>query len=67
MENFFYLVRVHNQGVGFGNGTAWVPVVFLLVPVVALTLLRIFWKKGVSLTRSPRSPWRCWSAASPAT
>ena len=49
IANFFYLVRVHNQGVafGFGNGTAWAPVVFLLVPVVALTLLRFFWKKGV--------------------
>jgi signal peptidase II len=49
VENFFYLVRVHNQGVafGFGNGTAWAPIVFLLVPLVALTLLRIFWKKGV--------------------
>ena len=42
-------MRVHNQGVafGFGNGTAWAPVVFLLVPVIALTLIRIFWKKGV--------------------
>ena len=49
IQNFFYLVRVHNQGVafGFGNGTAWAPIVFLLVPVIALTLLRIFWKKGV--------------------
>jgi len=47
IENFFYLVRVHNQGVafGFGNGTAWAPVVFLIVPVVALTLLIIFWRK----------------------
>ncbi|MFZ9941895.1 MAG: signal peptidase II, partial [Luteolibacter sp.] len=43
----FYLVRVHNQGVafGFGNGTAWAPVVFLIVPLVALTLLVIFWRK----------------------
>jgi signal peptidase II len=49
VENFFHLVRVHNQGVafGFGNGTAWAPVVFLIVPVIALTLLRIFWKKGI--------------------
>jgi signal peptidase II len=47
IENFFYLVRVHNQGVafGFGNGTAWAPVVFLFVPFVALTLLVIFWRK----------------------
>ena len=49
IENFFHLVRVHNQGVafGFGNGTAWAPIVFLFVPVLALTLIRIFWKKGV--------------------
>ena len=49
IKNFFRLVRVHNQGVafGFGNGTAWAPVVFLCVPVFALTMIRIFWKKGV--------------------
>ena len=32
---------------GFGNGTAWAPIVFLFVPVFALTMIRIFWKKGV--------------------
>jgi len=49
IENFFHLVRVHNQGVafGFGNGTAWAPVVFMIVPLIALTLIRVFWKKGV--------------------
>ena len=49
IENFFHLVRVHNQGVafGFGNGSAWAPVVFLIVPILALTMIRIFWKKGV--------------------
>jgi signal peptidase II len=49
IENFFHLVRVHNQGVafGFGNGTAWAPVVFLIVPLIALTLIRVFWKKGI--------------------
>jgi signal peptidase II len=48
VENFFHLVRVHNQGVafGFGNGTAWAPIVFLIVPLIALTLIRFFWKKG---------------------
>ncbi len=47
VENFFHLLRVHNQGVafGFGNGTAWAPVVFLLVPLIALTAIWIFWKK----------------------
>lgn len=49
IENFFHLVRVHNQGVafGFGNGSTWAPVVFLIVPLLALTMIRIFWKKGV--------------------
>lgn len=49
IDNVFHLVRVHNQGVafGFGNGTAWAPIVFLLVPILALTLIRVFWKKGV--------------------
>ncbi|MGD7653354.1 MAG: signal peptidase II [Verrucomicrobiales bacterium] len=49
IENVFHLHRVHNQGVafGFGNGTAWAPIVFLLVPVIALTLLTVFWKKGL--------------------
>lgn len=49
MENFFHFVRVHNQGVafGFGNGTAWAPIVFMVVPIIALTLIRVFWKKGV--------------------
>lgn len=48
-EGVFHLVRVHNQGVafGFGNGTAWAPVVFLMVPLIALVLIRVFWVKGV--------------------
>lgn len=49
IPDFFHLVRVHNQGVafGFGNGTVWAPVVFLLVPLLALVMIRIFWLKGV--------------------
>ncbi len=49
IQDVFKWVRVHNQGVafGFGNGTAWAPIVFLVVPVIALTMIRIFWKKGV--------------------
>lgn len=48
IEGFFNLVRRHNQGVAFGmgNGTAWAPVVFLFVLVVALFLILFFWKKG---------------------
>jgi len=49
IDGFFYLTRVHNQGVAFGlgNGTAWAPAVFPLVSIIAFTALWIFWKKGV--------------------
>jgi len=49
IENGFHLVRIHNQGVafGFGNGTAWAPIVFLFVPIIAVVMIRVFWKKGV--------------------
>jgi len=48
IPNVFHLVRVHNQGVafGFGNGTAWAPLVFLFVPLLALVMIRVFWLKG---------------------
>lgn len=48
IEGWFHWVRIHNQGVAFGlgNGTAWAPVVFLVVPLIALVLIRIFWVKG---------------------
>jgi signal peptidase II len=49
IPDVFHWIRVHNQGVAFGlgNGTDWAPIVFLIVPIVALTLIRVFWKKGV--------------------
>ncbi|MBK1832556.1 signal peptidase II [Roseibacillus ishigakijimensis] len=52
IEGFFNLTRVHNQGVafGFGNGSAWAPIVFLLVPLIAVTLLLVFWRKGAFTT-----------------
>lgn len=48
IDDFFNLVRRHNQGVAFGigNGTTWAPVVFLIVLVVALVLILFFWKQG---------------------
>jgi signal peptidase II len=47
IEGFFNITRVHNQGVafGFGNGTDWAPIVFLIVPLVALTLITLGVKK----------------------
>lgn len=49
VPDWFHWIRVHNQGVAFGlgNGTTWAPIVFLCVPIIALVLIRIFWKKGV--------------------
>lgn len=48
IEGFFNITRVHNQGVafGFGNGTSWAPVVFLFVPLIAVIVLLVAWKKG---------------------
>lgn len=48
IPDVFHWTRVHNQGVAFGlgNGTAWAPVVFLCVPIIALVIIRVFWKKG---------------------
>lgn len=45
----FNLVRVHNTGVAFGlgNGTDWAPVVFLLVPLVALAVITVLWRRGM--------------------
>lgn len=59
IDGFFNLVRVHNQGVafGFGNGSAWAPVVFLVVPFIALFVVRTLWKKkmfvGISKWSAP--------------
>ena len=46
---WFHIIRVHNQGVAFGmgNGTSWAPIVFFFIPLLALVMLRVFWKKGV--------------------
>jgi len=48
IPDWFHWIRVHNQGVAFGmgNGTAWAPVVFLIIPIIALVIIRVFWKKG---------------------
>ncbi len=56
IEGSFNLVRVHNQGVAFGlgNGTAWAPVVFMVVPFIALIVLRVFWKMGVFSNKTSR-------------
>ena len=48
VDDFFNIVRVHNQGAAFGlgNGTAWAPFVFFVIAVIALSALTYFWKKG---------------------
>jgi len=47
IDGFLNIIRVHNTGVAFGmgNGTAWAPFVFLAVPLIALTIITIAWKK----------------------
>lgn len=47
IDGFLWWWRIHNQGVafGFGNGTTWAPIVFLLVLVAALGVIAVFWKK----------------------
>jgi len=46
IEGFFNITRVHNQGVafGFGNGTAWAPIVFLIIPLLAVGGILWYWK-----------------------
>lgn len=48
VEGHIHWVRVHNQGVAFGmgNGTSWAPIVFLIVPLIALAVIRLLWEKG---------------------
>ncbi len=48
IDGVLWWTRVHNQGVafGFGNGTTWAPIVFLLVLIAALILVTVFWRKG---------------------
>lgn len=48
IPDWFHWIRVHNQGVAFGlgNGSSWAPIVFLCVPIIALFIIRYFWKKG---------------------
>ena len=57
IDGFFNIVRVHNQGVAFGfaNGSDWAPIVFLIVPVIALTLITIGWRTGFFAGRMGRA------------
>jgi len=47
IPGYFNITRVHNQGVafGFGNGSDWAPIVFLIVPILALGLITLGLKK----------------------
>ncbi len=54
IPGFFYLNRIHNQGMawGIGNGSAWAPLLFPVILVSALIGILIFWKKGGFPTRT---------------
>lgn len=47
IPGYFNITRVHNQGVafGFGNGSDWAPIVFLIVPLVFLCIVTLGLKK----------------------
>ena len=49
IDGLLNFIRVHNQGVAFGmgNGSSWAPVVFLIIPFVALIVISILWKNKV--------------------
>ncbi len=57
----FSIIRIHNTGVafGFGNGTVWAPIVFLMVQVAALVFLVIMLRKGFFATRLLKAAWVC--------
>jgi len=56
IEGILRWTRVHNQGVafGFGNGTTWAPIVFLLVLIGALIGISYAWRKGHFNTKALR-------------
>ncbi len=56
IDNFLQIVRVHNTGVafGFGNGTTWSTYVFLAVPLIAVCVLIILFRRGVFSTPALR-------------
>jgi len=56
IEGFLWWTRVHNQGVafGFGNGTTWAPIVFLLVLIGALFGIAWAWRAGHFNTKALR-------------
>lgn len=56
IPELFWLPRVHNTGVawGMGNGTAWAPIVFLIIPIVALGVIYFLWKKNFFILKPAR-------------
>lgn len=48
IEGFFWINRVHNQGMawGIGNGSSWAPLLFPVILVIAFFSISTLWKKG---------------------
>ncbi len=55
----FDIVRLHNTGVAFGmgNGTAWAPILFLGIQVVALVLLVVGYRRNFFCTKLLKFAW----------
>lgn len=48
IDGFFWINRVHNQGMAFGlgNGSAWAPFLFPVILIAAFIGLIVMWKKN---------------------
>lgn len=55
----FDIVRIHNTGVAFGmgNGTAWAPILFLAIQIIALALLVIGYRRNFFCTKTLKLAW----------
>lgn len=60
----FDIVRIHNTGVafGFGNGTAWAPILFLGIQVLALICLIILYRRNFFFNKTLKLAWAFISA-----
>ena len=56
IEGFFWINRIHNQGMawGIGNGSTWAPFFFPIILVAALIGIIYFWHKGGFPTKLTR-------------
>lgn len=65
LDGTMNITRVHNTGVAFGlgNGTVWSSYLFLAVPVLAIVVLVVLYRKTSSTRHGSSWPMSCcWRA-----